>query len=140
MPERTHLKGARILVVEDEALVAELAAEMLKDLGCVPLGPAHTVDAALAVINNGEKIDCAALDVRLNSEISGLVADALMLNDIPFVVCSAYTITLFDNRHIPIVGKPYTREQLKEGLERALGLFPDTDASAQNQQLGAICR
>jgi hypothetical protein len=87
----------------------------------------------LAVINNGEKIDCAALDVRLDSEISGLVADALMSNDIPFVVCSAYTITLFDNRHIPIVGKPYTREQLKEGLERALGLFPDTGASFHAQ-------
>ena len=115
------LKGVRVLVVEDEALVAADTAEMLRELGCIPAGIAASVSEALAIISGGEKIDCATLDVRLDVEISGHVAGALMSKGIPFVVCSAYPITLPDFQNIPILEKPITKEQLKGSLERALG-------------------
>lgn len=130
MTARTRLEGARILIVEDEALIAALEADMLRELGCVPLGPAHSVDAALAIIESEEVIDGATLDVRLDTEISGRVASALMSRNISFVVCSAYTITLYAGRNIPIVGKPYVKEQLKQGIEKALGLAPSGQGCA----------
>src|SRR6516225_111151 len=116
------LKGVRVLIIEDEALVAADTAEMLRELGCLPAGIAPAVTDALALINSGEKIDCATLDVRLDAEISGHVAGALMSKNIPFVVCSAYPINLPDFAHIPILEKPITKEQLKNALERALRL------------------
>jgi CheY-like chemotaxis protein len=116
------LEGVRVLVIEDEALVAADTAEMLRELGCVPVGIAASVDDALAIIGSGEKIDCATLDVRLDFEISGHVAGALMSKGIPFVVCSAYPITLPDFRRIPILEKPITKQQLKGALETAMGL------------------
>jgi CheY-like chemotaxis protein len=115
------LEGVRVLIIEDEALVAAHTAEMLRELGCIPAGIAPAVADALAIINGGEKIDCATLDVRLDIEISGHVAGALMSKGIPFVVCSAYPISLPDFAHIPILEKPITKEQLKGSLERALG-------------------
>ena len=116
------LEGVRVLIIEDEALVAAHTADMLRELGCIPTGIALAAADALAVINGGEKIDCATLDVRLDVEISGHVAGALMSKGIPFVVCTAYPISLPDFTHIPILMKPITTEQLKGGLEKALGL------------------
>jgi CheY-like chemotaxis protein len=116
------LEGVHVLIVEDEALVAAHTAELLRELGCVPAGIAPAVADALAMINGGTKIDCATLDVRLDIEISGHVAGALMSKGIPFVVCSAYPISLPDFAHIPILEKPITKDQLRGGLERALGL------------------
>jgi CheY-like chemotaxis protein len=116
------LEGTRVLIIEDEALVAADTAEMLRELGCIPVGIAPAVSDALAIIDSGEKIDCATLDVRLDIEISGHVAGALMSKGIPFVVCSAYLISLPDFAHIPILEKPVTKEQLKGGLERVLGV------------------
>jgi CheY-like chemotaxis protein len=122
MPARVGLQGVRVLIVEDEALVAANTAEMLRELGCIPAGIAPAVADALAIINSREKIDCATLDVRLDIEISGHVAGALMSKGIPFVVCSAYPISLPDFAQIPILEKPISKERLKIGLERALGL------------------
>jgi CheY-like chemotaxis protein len=116
------LEGVRVLIIEDEALVAAHTAEMLRELGCIPVGIAPAVTDALAIINSGEIIDCATLDVRLDIEISGHVAGALMSKGVPFVVCSAYPISLPDFGHIPILEKPITKEQLKSALEGALGL------------------
>ena len=44
------LSGKRVLVVEDESLVAMLLETILEDVGCTPVGPASTVDAALAAV------------------------------------------------------------------------------------------
>jgi CheY-like chemotaxis protein len=114
------LEGARVLIIEDEMLVAVHIAEMLRELGCVPAGTASTVELALAAISDGERIDCATLDVRLDAEISGHVAGVLMAKDIPFVVCSAYKIGLPDFRNIPVLVKPFGKDQLKIGLEQVL--------------------
>ena len=135
MPARVGLGGVRVLIIEDEALVAADTAEMLRELGCVPAGIAASVTDALAIINSGEKIDCATLDVRLDFEISGHVAGALMSKGIPFVVCSAYPINLPDFRHIPILEKPITKQQLKSWL---LGANATNMAYMLSAQLAAM--
>jgi CheY-like chemotaxis protein len=122
MPTSNRLEGTRVLIIEDEALAALQAEALLRELGCVPVGRAANVNAALEKINGSDDIDCATLDVRLDNEIASDVAGALIAKEIPFIVCSAYDIWLRDFKQIPIVGKPYTKEQFRAGLERALGV------------------
>lgn len=111
--------GARVLVIEDDDLSALVAQEMLGELGCKVAGVATSVDDALAAIEHGRAIDCAMLDVRLGSELSSEIATALRKKDVPFVVCSGYSITL-PGMNIPVVDKPYTAEILQRALGQAL--------------------
>ena len=57
------LSGRRVLVVEDETMVAWLLEDMLADLGCAVVGPAAHVNQALAMLD-AEAIDAAVLDIR----------------------------------------------------------------------------
>ena len=62
------LKGKRILVVEDEALIAVMVEDMLADLGSLVVGPAATIEAALELARR-EAIDAAILDVNVRGDI-----------------------------------------------------------------------
>jgi CheY-like chemotaxis protein len=64
---RSILNGLRILIVEDEAMIAMLIEDMLSDLGCVPVGPANTAERALHLIQS-ERFDGAILDVNLGGQ------------------------------------------------------------------------
>ncbi|HEX6011198.1 MAG TPA: response regulator [Geminicoccaceae bacterium] len=83
------LSGRRVLVVEDELIVAFLLEDMLAGLGCAVVGPAARVDQALALLD-AEAIDAALLDVNLNGHKSYPVADALAARGVPFVFSTAY--------------------------------------------------
>ena len=58
------LAGCRILVVEDEMLIAVMIEETLQDLGCVVVGPVAKLDAALRLARD-EALDAAILDVTI---------------------------------------------------------------------------
>jgi CheY-like chemotaxis protein len=62
----THegLAGLRILVVEDEMIIAVLIEEMLQGLGCHVVGPVSRLDAALRLAHE-EPLDAAILDMRI---------------------------------------------------------------------------
>ena len=83
------LSGRRVLVVEDETMVAWLLEDMLADLGCAVVGPAARVNQALAMLD-AEAIDAAVLDVNLNGQMSYPVADALAARGVPFVFSTGY--------------------------------------------------
>jgi len=83
------LKGARILLVEDDGLIALATEYMLQDAGAVVVGPASSVRAALMLVEDC-RIDVALLDVRLGSENVFPVADMLAANAIPFVFLSGH--------------------------------------------------
>jgi CheY-like chemotaxis protein len=70
------ISGRKILVVEDEMIVAWLLEDMLADLGCAVIGPAASINQALAMID-AEAIDAAVLDVNLNGQMSYPIADVL---------------------------------------------------------------
>ncbi len=84
------LHDRRILVVEDEYLMAEELREALEDAGAHVLGPAPTVDAALRLLADGAAPDAAILDVNLGGERSFPVADALAARGVPFVFATGY--------------------------------------------------
>ena len=61
---QTELAGRRILLVEDEPLVALLLESIFEDEGCVTIGPYGDLKSALEAAQNGE-VDAAVLDVNL---------------------------------------------------------------------------
>lgn len=88
-PISSPLGGLRLLVVEDEYMVAEHVAMLLEDLGCDVAGPVSTIDEALVLIQT-ERLDGALLDANLNGESSAPIADILEAGHVPFVVVTGY--------------------------------------------------
>jgi CheY-like chemotaxis protein len=83
------LVGLRILIVEDEFLVADDIAMVLEDFGCEVVGPVPTVAEAIAAIT-AETLDGVLLDANLDGISSAAVADVLVARGIPFVVVTGY--------------------------------------------------
>lgn len=79
----------RVLVVEDEWLIAEDIAACLRASGHQVVGPAPSVAAALRLIGE-DHVDMALLDVQLNDETSLAIAEELQTRDIPFACLSGF--------------------------------------------------
>ena len=83
------IAGQTILVVEDEPLLGMLLEDVLSDAGATVLGPAATVEQALALIGASE-IHAAILDVNLRGVRSDAVASELAERGVPYVFATAY--------------------------------------------------
>jgi CheY-like chemotaxis protein len=114
------LKGKRVLVVEDEPLIAIVLADILEDAGCVVVGPAYDTDQALARISS-DAIDAAVLDVNLGSGLtSAPVADVLAARSIPFIFATGYGDNALraEDRKRFRVDKPYSADKIRETLKK----------------------
>ncbi|RDV01085.1 response regulator [Undibacter mobilis] len=116
-------KTARILVVEDEALIRMLLEDMLTDLGHEIAGTAATVEAGKTLAVAGG-FDVAILDVNLEGQEIFPVAEILAANGLPFVFASGYGHAALPEqfRDRPILQKPFQGEQLEAALNRLLAL------------------
>lgn len=112
--------GSRVLVVEDEVLVALETARMLDAMGCKVIGPAFTVEDGLALLGRTEGVDAAVLDVNLRGLSIAPVADALRRRGVPTVVVSGYGAPPEGHEHLPVVDKPATQATLRRAIGRAL--------------------
>ena len=115
------LNGRRILVVEDEALVAMLVEDALADAGATVIGPAATVAEALALLEREAQVPHAAvLDLNLAGETSTPVADVLAARGVPFVVATGYGASGLPAGHadVPVLAKPYDPDDLTSTLRR----------------------
>ncbi|MFV3073477.1 response regulator [Niveispirillum fermenti] len=79
----------RILVVEDEFLIAIHVADIMADLGFIVAGPVGSVGQALTLADQ-DRIDGAVLDVNLSGQLVFPLAAALAERDIPFILTSGY--------------------------------------------------
>ncbi|WP_296596706.1 PAS domain S-box protein [Phenylobacterium sp.] len=86
----TGSRRGRLLVVEDEALIAMAVANDLSRLGWDIIGPAATVEEARALLERGGLPDAAVLDVNLGGELVYPLAEWLRAQKVPFVFCSGY--------------------------------------------------
>lgn len=113
------LTGRRILVVEDEALVAMLVEDALLEAGAEVIGPAATVAEALSLLRDGEP-SAAVLDLNLAGEASTPIADTLARMGVPFVVATGYGAEGLPAQHaaVPVLAKPYDPEELTMLLQR----------------------
>lgn len=116
------LRGRRVLVVEDDPLIAMDLADLLAASGAEIVGPAPTVSAALAALGAGRP-DAAVLDVNLRGERSTPVARELRDAGVPFVLASGYARAQLDEPELaeaPLVPKPVDHRLL---LDRLVGLL-----------------
>ncbi len=117
----TELAGKRILVVEDEPIVAMAIEDILGDLGCEVAGSAHSLDQAMTFVEECS-FDAAILDINLNGERSYPAARLLASKGIPFVFATGYVPETVepDLAMAPMVEKPYKPAQIAEILRQIL--------------------
>lgn len=108
-PERK----TRVLVVEDEPLVAMDVTVTLSDAGCEVIGPAATLDKAKELIDAGH-FEVALLDANLAGEPVTDLADELSRRNIPFAFLTGYGREGMPQefRTAPLIDKPFSPKQL----------------------------
>jgi len=113
-PPESQLRGRRILVVEDGALMAAEIEERLREAGSAVVGPALRLPEALALAKS-EDLDAAVLDVNLNGQMVFPVAEALRNRKVPFLFLTGYGDTYLwpaEFRETPRLEKPAQRDDL----------------------------
>jgi DNA-binding NtrC family response regulator len=116
------LRGRRVLIVEDELLVAMELESLLEEQGCAVVGPAATVARALALLD-GERLDAAILDVNLDGQTAIPVAAALNEQGIPFLLATGYGAAQASEPELkdaPRVDKPVSHDRLVRTLARIM--------------------
>jgi CheY-like chemotaxis protein len=113
------LNGLRVLIVEDDAIIALDVANTLAGAGAAIVGPAHTVAGALALLERA-RVDAAVLDYRLERETASPVAHWLAGAGIPFLFYSSSNAgPALAHPGVPILAKPTDAGRLVTAL-RAL--------------------
>jgi PAS domain S-box-containing protein len=109
-----HDSKSRVLLVEDEALVAMMIQETLNEFGYQVVGPLNTASEALAAAREGH-FDAAVLDINLGDGLVYTVAEILGVRGVPFVFVTGYDADSVDPRfsEVPILQKPIERDMLQ---------------------------
>jgi DNA-binding NtrC family response regulator len=117
------LAGIRVLLVEDETLVAMLLEDMIADLGGTVLRSASRVARALELAQDPSlTFDLAVLDVNLAGEEAFPIAAALAERGVPFAFSTGYGNAGLPDawRSRPTLQKPFTQDQVTTVLVHAL--------------------
>ena len=123
-PEKAAAGGPRrVLVVEDEALIAMLVESLLEERGFAIIGPASRIAPALTLAER-ETFDTAVLDVNLAGEPIFPVADVLARRAIPIVFLTGYGRLGVPDRYrdYAVVEKPIDADKLLAAVDAALGV------------------
>ena len=118
MAVRTDSK-CRVLLVEDEALVAMMIERMLGKSGCEVAATVGRVDEAVAVAGTAH-FDVALVDVNLHGVMAWPVADVLQAHGIPFAFVTGYgaVVSVSGHSDAPVLQKPFRSQDLEELLQR----------------------
>jgi len=118
MPKPALQTGVRVIVVEDEYLLADDLAAAFSAAGAEVVGVASTVASALRMIEDCLDLDGVALDMNLQGSIAGSVADALLTRGIPFVITTGYDRHQLSKRfqHVRRFEKPFETRKIVAAL------------------------
>jgi CheY-like chemotaxis protein len=125
------LSGNRILVVEDESLVAMMMEHTLVESGFRVVGPIHRLADAVVAATERE-MDAALLDVNLGGELVYPLADLLAGRGVPFAFLTGYAAEVIHPRFngVPILQKPLARHALEKAFVLPPGLKHSPDAGS----------
>ena len=114
-PDAVQRPGNRVLLVEDESLVAMMMGEALRELGYSVIGPCATAAEAAATIDSTD-VNAAILDVNLDGQLVYPVAELLAAREIPFAFITGYGEESLSPRYanVPVLQKPIDRRALRE--------------------------
>ena len=108
---------SRMLVVEDEVLVAMMIEDALAGMGIEVAGVAGTLEEALKCAREGS-FDCALLDVHLRGRDIFPVAEVLSERGVPFIFATGYGQGMLPEkfRDRPVLQKPFVGAELEQLL------------------------
>ena len=113
------LQGKRILLVEDEVIIAMMLEDMIIKLDGVAIGPATSLQVGIDMARS-ELFDAAVLDVNLGDGTSADVANILAERQIPFILATGYGSTTANTHLAPILQKPYMLRDLEKAFAKIL--------------------
>jgi CheY-like chemotaxis protein len=120
-----HTPGepVRLLLVEDEALIALMLEDMVEGIGCAVTGLAPRVALGVAMAETGH-FDVAILDVNVAGENVEPVAERLAAKGVPFIFATGYGEAGVPLRYRdrPVVAKPFRPDQLEAAIHKAVGI------------------
>jgi CheY-like chemotaxis protein len=131
-----HLQGRRVLIVEDQYLIADEMRRSVEALGGAVVGPAPSVEKAIGAMGE-QDIDLALLDVNLSGEPVYRLADMLISRGTPFIFATGYARAALreDYADAPHIEKPVTVAALRSCL-RTLGLEPPGGGDDEGEAAG----
>ncbi|HEY0034239.1 MAG TPA: response regulator [Devosia sp.] len=118
------LRGRRLLIVEDDYMIATDLTHWFEDAGAEVVGPAGSVSKALALVaSHAEQLDAAVLDVNLRDEKVFPVAEALSKAGVPFIFATGYDAHIIPETYVevPRCEKPVDLLQLARLLGQVVG-------------------
>ncbi|WCT74553.1 response regulator [Sphingomonas naphthae] len=117
-----RIAGVRVLIVEDETIIAMAAEDMVEDMGAIVHATAASLGEAMAAVAAGG-FDIALLDINLHDERSMPAAHALELGGTPFLFTTGYGSGGPDPAfsHVPVLPKPYRQADVAAAIATALG-------------------
>ena len=117
--DKQGLAGCRVLVVEDETMLAIEIEETLKQAGCEIVGPTGKLSTALELIRD-ENPDAAVLDVSVRDGKTYPAAEVLRARGIPFVLSTGYSdLSLPESlREVHRLAKPFSPKDLTAAVQK----------------------
>lgn len=117
------MSATRIMIVEDEALVALMVEDLLTDFGCEISGSFGAVDEALAYLKDAAvpppALDGAVLDVNIGGTMVFPVAERLRAAGIPFIFATGYgALPRQGFEDVTVLNKPIDPHLLEDAVKR----------------------
>lgn len=116
--ESRAIEGLKVLVFEDETLVALHLETILEDLGCAITGPVMRYNEAETLLESGVDVDAAILDVNFNGKRIFPLAEKLVEKGVPVIFATGYDRSGIpvEWRDTPMLQKPYSAEEIAHAL------------------------
>jgi two-component SAPR family response regulator len=120
--ENGDVAGCRVLVVEDETLIAILIEDILSAMDCEIVGPISKLETAIQTAKEGN-FDIAVLDVTIRGGKVYPVAEDLLARGVPFILASGYGDWALPTllRDQPRLTKPFTAAELEDQVRMLFG-------------------
>ena len=118
--------GGRVLVCDDNLLIADVVAEFLRECGLRPIGPVGRLESAVQMARE-RALDGAILDINLNGRPCFPICAILSARRIPFMFLTGYPHAAIpiEYRSTPLITKPFEPNEMREALAEMLGLPED---------------